>query len=116
MPDPKSPAAELAEEIAKLAPRSSVLELPNRQVEWALRELPRGDALVAHARVLDAIGGMHNSLCDGAPRIHVAVQGICRVMLGGSSGMRGGGERFTAIVVHVTADGEPVRTVILPVE
>lgn len=47
----------------------------------------------------------------------IAFQGICRVIVGSDDvGLRGNGERLTALVVHVIADGEPARSVVLPLE
>lgn len=143
MADLTRPGALVAETIARLRPGGLVRQQPTRaatwvqyarehdirdglvpgerarRVAWEPRPAPRASDVEA-ARELEA-RLRAQSLPSG---VFVAVEGICRVLVdgeptsttGGRGGMRGSGARFTALVVHVVADGEPARTVFLPLE
>ena len=113
MPPSPSHAKILAHALAKLAPyeaRAIVLQLPIRDVEWAPCDtLSAGeDGAIEHVQGWIPI--LRTTLKTPPGSALVAIEGICRVTL------VVGGERFTAVVVHVIADNEPARTVILPLE
>lgn len=106
-----SPARALADKVAALAPNSLVVDIPKRGVEWAPRVDVRLEQAERRAELEAELGAL-----ERPPGVHVVVQGVCRIMLGGRSGLRGSGERVTGLVVHVVADGEPIHTVLMPLE
>jgi hypothetical protein len=131
-----TPAEDYAAAIAACAAHSRVIEIPTRaatwrvppgespsagdiierserdatRIDWKLRKpSEQGDARAEEMRArIGAVPCPHG--------VFVAVQGVCRIMLGGQTGQRGTGERFTGLVVHVIADGEPSRAVLLSTE
>jgi hypothetical protein len=123
----ETPAARYAATIAAL--REGAIVLPLGAPDWSWRARPpnenaveMGDALTRAIERIDLPRG-----------VLVVFEGLCRVTYashrGGRSRAEGGtkrggkgtareedGSRFTALVVHITADDEPARVVLLPTE
>lgn len=74
---------------------------------WEKRPNPNDAARALEARVAFEA----REATAGVP-VFAAVEGICRVTEGGHRF----GRKTTCVVVHVTADGEPARVVLVPVE
>jgi hypothetical protein len=103
-------AAAFADQLASLARGGVVVALPTRDASWVPRDRPREASLTALAEL-----ERRARAAVPPPGVHLVLEGLCRVMLGADKAGRGG-ERMTCGVFHVVADGEPVRTIILPVE
>lgn len=111
-----SPALRAALHLAAFVPNGHVVEHPLRAVSWRNRDQVFPDTAEREAALVESVRSFASRVREADPGVHVVVEGLCRVMLGGRSGGRGEGERFTGLVVHVVADGEPARSVLLPLE
>lgn len=92
------------------------ITMPDRDVEWRPRKEPRADDADrlerVHARTVAVQREFEKSYEEQGLR--VVTEGIRRVQIReGSSRDR---DKFTAVVLHVVAEGEPVRTVFVPLE
>lgn len=108
-----TPTADLAHRLEREAAFAAACEQPQADLHWAPRPSvhpetqARADALAS--RVREAAADPAYAGCT------VAIEGVCRVAVGADKSGRGG-ERFTALVVHVVADAAPAWVVILPLE
>lgn len=95
--------------LAALVPDSAFFAHPDRNVTWkAFASSPKAEVATAFKNLLSQIARL-----DAPDGVFDAVEGVFRVTF-----RIGGGAKFwiTAAVVHVIADGEPLRTVIIPLE
>jgi hypothetical protein len=107
MSDPPSPAERVANLLRDIVPFGVTFKHPDADVTWSLRPNPRPGSLARFDELQQFVRAT-------APvrGVAIAIEGLCRVRIGNERT----GEKFTAAVVHVIADGEPVRTVLLPIE
>ncbi len=106
-----------ARAICDLFESAVLLSMPDRHAEWSERRTPpRPDDLVQLDGIRERLFPLRFALEQEhvSVRLHVAVEGLRRIALrqGSSRNL----DKFTGVVVHVVADGETVRTIIIPLE
>lgn len=113
-------AADLAVRLVSQWPGARAFELP---MGLAGRDIGNGESALAvvweprkspREHAIDRLRIARRMVAIAAAQIgaRAAIEGICRVTEGGTRL----GRKSTCIVVHVSADDEPARVVLLPVE